>query len=482
MSACCLAYLLCLLPLCEMAHPNIEEIPERSPLRVDSLLMRCIESGVNDVAMRLLKNKLHDIKDALGLLLHHAALYNNEVIAQYLIGLGAEVDLFDYESKTPLMVAVENSNVATVKVLLNGNASIEVADVSGRNALQLLFSSQTHEDMLMLFLERLRRDCRDGEELVERLIQAGSSMYHATFFRDTAVLESFLQHGVDIDSRDHSGATALHAAVELDDVCLVEWLLKNNADVNAQDNCGCGPLYDAAYQGKVQMVRVLLEHGANPNVAEKHYDYTPLFATFAYSLGESEQNNYDACIELLLQHGAIPQNSSADRNTLFDYAMLAKNSDRINLLVARLAILDKLGTSLAKSVMYYNVEEHLVAQPRLDRNYNLCWKLLEFAVYRNYSLFDLLTGGKRKLRVLVRDRTFLSKINYVNGKLGRVYTFYFKPLMKGVADAVRAAKLEDAAIPILCKIFDRNYNQCYNFAREIVGYLSLQDLEQLRRL
>lgn len=131
----------------------------------------------------------------------------------------------------------------------------------------------------------------------------GSCLLLATQKRYHGVVKLLIANGVDINSRDVSGRTALHRAVERNDKVLVEMLLEQNADIDIKDNnsmtawssiCGfteyaeveailaraksdtnpkgmngVSALYTAAALGHTDIVRRLLEIGTDPNRATK---------------------------------------------------------------------------------------------------------------------------------------------------------------------------------------------------------------------
>lgn len=70
---------------------------------------------------------------------------------------------------------------------------------------------------------------------------------------DTAAVESLLAGGVEVDSRDGSGCTALHFAADRGSSEVARLLLLRGADINAQDEDGQTPLHYAALCKQVQV-------------------------------------------------------------------------------------------------------------------------------------------------------------------------------------------------------------------------------------
>lgn len=92
-------------------------------------------------------------------------------------------------------------------------------------------------------------------------------------------LSLLLQRGVDVNSRNEEGLTALMLAArgEADPVAAVKTLLERGADIHARCNCsqcdprsgsqGCTALMIAASRGHRDCVRLLLDHGAKVDEA-----------------------------------------------------------------------------------------------------------------------------------------------------------------------------------------------------------------------
>jgi uncharacterized protein len=83
--------------------------------------------------------------------------------------------------------------------------------------------------------------------------------------RDAAV--ALLARGVDVNSREENGTTALHWAVRANDANLVAALLKTGADASAVNRYGMMPLWLAATNGSAPILEMLLDAGADPRSA-----------------------------------------------------------------------------------------------------------------------------------------------------------------------------------------------------------------------
>ena len=85
--------------------------------------------------------------------------------------------------------------------------------------------------------------------------------------QDAEAVRRLLGDGVEVDTRQPDGATALHWAVYREDLETVDLLLRAGATVDAVNRMGATPLWLAAGNGDPAAIARLLEAGANPNVA-----------------------------------------------------------------------------------------------------------------------------------------------------------------------------------------------------------------------
>ncbi|MBS0011311.1 MAG: ankyrin repeat domain-containing protein [Bacteroidales bacterium] len=186
------------------------------------------------------------------LMIASAKGYPSEV--HRLIKLGAEPDATDYENISPLIYAVANKNLTTVKALLEYEPDIEIITNSGESALHIAAKDNM-------------------PEIAEALIRAEA----------------------EINLQDTRGATPLHYAAAYGNFYVCDLLIYYYADIDALAKDGSTALAAAVYSGYADITDLLLQAGSNANIPD-YRAYTPLMI--------AAQNNDTLIISLLLNAGA----------------------------------------------------------------------------------------------------------------------------------------------------------------------------------
>jgi uncharacterized protein len=146
-----------------------------------------------------------------------------------------------------------------------------------------------------------------------------------------AIAEMLIRKGVDVNALDFRGSTALHAAAEDDNLELVQLLLANGATVDIVQQLGNEtPLLIAARSGYTEVTAALIAAGADVTHVRPN-GFSCLHGAMLFS---------DACVPLLLEHGAavlVNRESDAQRCDCCGSCsplMLCKNAMTLKLLLA----------------------------------------------------------------------------------------------------------------------------------------------------
>ncbi|ORE18705.1 Pkinase-domain-containing protein [Rhizopus microsporus] len=89
-------------------------------------------------------------------------------------------------------------------------------------------------------------------------------------------VKELIEGGMDVNSHDQFGYTAMHAAVSYNQIEIVKYLLDKGADVNVEDFDKDTPLFVAE---TVEMAQILLDRGADPKKVNED-GFTPALTAF----------------------------------------------------------------------------------------------------------------------------------------------------------------------------------------------------------
>lgn len=143
--------------------------------------------------------------------------------------------------------------------------------------------------------------------------------------QDMTSVRTLLVRGVDANSTQPDGTTALHWAVRWDDIATAEVLIGEGANVNAVSRSGASPLSLACTNANATMVQALLDAGANANISGSSGE-TPLMRC-------ARSGRADA-VKTLLAHGAQVNAKDKDRGqTALMWAVEEKHSDVAHVLI-----------------------------------------------------------------------------------------------------------------------------------------------------
>lgn len=138
-----------------------------------------------------------------------------------------------------------------------------------------------------------------------------------------SLVKDCLDKGVDINSADKDGLTALMCASDGGYERIVILLLQKGANVNAKSRTGATALKLAAAGGRPAVSKLLIEKGAEVNVRDAA-GITPLMV--AACTGRVN------VVKLLLEKGADIRMQDAKKNMALDYAEFSGYADVANIL------------------------------------------------------------------------------------------------------------------------------------------------------
>ncbi|KAF3920462.1 Ankyrin-2 [Dactylellina cionopaga] len=256
-----------------------------------STTRRKVKAG-SDAVVRLLlqKGASATIESEGSTPLHAAAANEKQSIIQQILSHSpvGDVDVRDDQARTALHCAASIGNEEAVRLLVEHGCNIDAADKYGATALYTVarhchlntYHQSKYEKVLRLLLEL--------QASINATTTKGITVLHemaAHHVNDKVQLVKFLlDQGADVDARTMGGETALHMASR-----------RNEASV--YDDEKRPPLQQAAEQGYEASTRLLLENGALVNDSTTDGN-TALDITVYW-----QQENI---ISLLFKHGALP--------------------------------------------------------------------------------------------------------------------------------------------------------------------------------
>ena len=347
----------------------------------------------------LTKSDINEQDEEGNTVLHAAALMNDEDLVTFLIIKGANKEIKNYESQTPLMVAIDNDCFESARALTQAKADIFVQDAEGISAIEkALNKNEVYYDILINeYTVNLRDD--NGETIIHYFVKA----------KNEKALSYALKKEIDVDvsdnnnntplsialsdptdvinarmandlliagareiggktsyfedavlSRNYSltmedGQTPLHIAISRKHNGIVKFLLDNEADLEAQDLNGSTPLHEACRYGNVEAVRDLLEARANVN-SQDSLCKTPLLLIIP------EQARLEI-YKLLIEYKADVNHKDMYGDTiLHTAAMINMNTDILEILFeagADVNIRNKKGNTALATSIEHNLKNQL---------------------------------------------------------------------------------------------------------------------------
>ncbi|KAH1096016.1 hypothetical protein J1N35_012937 [Gossypium stocksii] len=205
-----------------------------------------------------------------------------------------------------------------------------------RNNLRFSFGRQSSLDPIR------RRNSQDEMSVPENLDSTMQLLFMACR-GDVKGVEDLLNEGIDVNSIDLDGRTALHIAACEGHVEVVKLLLSRKANIDARDRWGSTAAADAKYYGNVEVYEILKARGAKVPKTRK----TPMTVANPHEVPEYELNPMELQIR------------KSDGITKGSYQVAKWNGTRVSV-----KILDKDSYSDPESINAFKYELTLLEKVR----------------------------------------------------------------------------------------------------------------------
>ncbi|KAF0689069.1 Aste57867_19450 [Aphanomyces stellatus] len=200
-----------------------------------------------------------------------AAGTGNVDMLRQLLDDGVDVNLADYDQRTPLHIAASDGKADIVEMLLRAGANVYKKDRWGVTpldcakdaAIVTLMAQHVRANLLGESNATFRRT-ESLDETHEPICRKSVEDIHALFCAigagDTEALKRAWLDGVKLDAVDSTGRTALHVAVEKEQLNAIELILSAGAAVDVVDHHGRTAMSIAVEMGSSNVVNLFRRH------------------------------------------------------------------------------------------------------------------------------------------------------------------------------------------------------------------------------
>ncbi|CAN6720117.1 unnamed protein product [Malus baccata var. baccata] len=156
-----------------------------------------------------------------------AASKGDATLLDELLKAKLDPDIGDFKGRTPLHIAASKGHYECVLVLLKYACNVHVRDTNGNTALWDAIASKHHSIFRSLYF------CA----AISDPYTAGDLLCTAAKRNNLTVMEELLKQGLNVDSKNQLGKTAVQIAMEENNADMVNLLVMNGADVTNAQNC-----------------------------------------------------------------------------------------------------------------------------------------------------------------------------------------------------------------------------------------------------
>lgn len=178
---------------------------------------------------------------------HQAAAHSQEAMLEWLISMGAELDVVTTKQMTPLHIAAESGHVQAVRALIAARADVHATAELKRTAVHLA----TRIGHLPVV-----RSLRDLGAEVSAADSAGCEPTVLAVEMGNIEMLDFLigDEGLTPDAKCDTGTTPAHVAARMGRIDALDALKRWKADMRARDDAKRTPLHVAVMHGKTNVI------------------------------------------------------------------------------------------------------------------------------------------------------------------------------------------------------------------------------------
>ncbi len=296
---------------------NLEDSHGATPITL-AAGMGQTNTAIYDALFKAGINPKKKYKNDANLLLLSIGSQKDLMLTNYFISKGMSIKDTDNEGNTAFNYAARSGNSELLKTLVEkgvkytNNAVIIAAESSRRDATSIETYRYLIEDLKL----KPTVLSTDGQTVLFSIVRKPKQI---------EIINYFLDKGVDVNSKDKEGNTALMNAASGKETEALELLLTKVKDNNIQNLKGESALTMAIKSGTPKAVEVLIGKGANTNVIDKEGYNLGFYLIQSYKVeggNASKESPFTAKMKLLQDKGLNLAVAQKDGNTLFHFAVL----------------------------------------------------------------------------------------------------------------------------------------------------------------
>ncbi len=204
-------------------------------------------------------------------------------MAKFILSLGVDIN-YDIYGKTALMIAIRNNNYNLVDYLLRHGAKPDRAG-DDQDAVYYAIKYSTKEVLELLLKYGATLDNRYGYKGYPKIYKEYTVLIVATFYNKVEIVKLLLEKGIDPNTLDYQGNSALSYASVYKQKEIAELLLQNGAETN---------IYNKNHETPLLL--------CCDNLLDQKYDFYD--EDFAIITENSEDCSFSEMVSVLLKHGA----------------------------------------------------------------------------------------------------------------------------------------------------------------------------------
>ncbi|HMV45335.1 MAG TPA: ankyrin repeat domain-containing protein, partial [Leptospiraceae bacterium] len=233
-----------------------------------------------------------------------------------LLSKGAEINTYNLELETPLIIACDRGNLELVQMLLANKAEVNFSTKTGNTALMSAAFFGKPEIVKILLENGARASAKN---------EAGdNALFIAARYGHKAIVQMLLEKRVHVNVLNKHFGSSLMASVKGDEFEIAEMILKKRANPHFKFSDGNNALMMAIERGNKEITRILLER--KPRLAEENRKHKT-------ALILAVENGHAEIVRSLLKSNANINEKLFDGSNLLHLSVLRGYRDVMRVLI-----------------------------------------------------------------------------------------------------------------------------------------------------